>query len=145
MKLRKCYWLHGKPIKDQALSLVSVQFLLWKMQCSSPYTGAHVTPCDPHYAAHWAEMAAYPHHSVIGSGASCKKKITQCSTLFKYHKEWFDMQVPALESRGNGRMPTCTVGAQPEDFKGPTLLFADVLPQMFYPQLVSTKTMSNIS
>lgn len=42
-------------------------------------------------------------------------------------------------------MPTCTAGAQPKDFKGLALLFADFLPQMFYPQLVSIKTMSGIS
>lgn len=42
-------------------------------------------------------------------------------------------------------MPACMVGVQPKDFKGFALLFVDFLPQMFYPQLVSIKTMSNIS
>lgn len=50
-----------------------------------------------------------------------------------------------LESRGNAHMPTRTVGAQPKDFKGLTLLFADFLPQVFYPQCVSVKTMSDLS
>lgn len=148
MKWRKCCWLHGKPVKDQVLSLVSVQFLLWKIQCSSPHTGPHVAPRDPHYAARWAEMAANPHHSVISSGASCKEKITHYTVLHAIQISQgvvWHAGACMLESRGNGHMPTCTVGARPKDFKGPTLLFADVIPQMFYPPLVSTKTMSNIS
>lgn len=55
------------------------------------------------------------------------------------------MKVPVLESRGNAHTPTCTAGAQPRDFKGLVLLFANFLPQMFDPQLVADKTMRGIS